>query len=48
MWAETADRIRGVDAGQVGPGASGEQGIDYRLVPRHGCVVQAVLTMWGG
>jgi hypothetical protein len=48
--AEAADLIRGVDAGQVGPGASGEQGLDCRRVPAHSCVVQrcAAILMRGG
>ena len=51
MGAEAADLIRGVDPGQVAPGASGEQGLDFRLVPAHGCEVQrraAFLTREGG
>ena len=48
--AEAADLIGGVDAGQLGPGASGEQGLDCRRVPAHSCVVQrcAAILMRGG
>jgi hypothetical protein len=49
MVTKAADLFIGVDAG-VEPGASGEQCLDCRLVPAHGCVVQrraAVLTRAG-